>query len=96
MLSTGIFCGHIHQEPEAVVAGGVPVYTTPSTMAQILPLSMEYRLDSRPPGFRVVELLRSESSRVGAGGADNATMRTRVVRLEAPTAVLALRPQSLS
>jgi hypothetical protein len=53
-------------------------------MAQILPLSMEYRLDSRPPGFRVVELLRSESSRVGAGGADNATMRTWVVRLEAP------------
>ena len=76
-----------------MVAGGVPVFATPSTMAQIMPHSTQYRLDSKPPGFRVVELFDGPHCHAAAerggggggrgGGTDNA-MRTRIVRLPAP------------
>ena len=52
--------GHIHQELSSDV-GGVPLFASPSTMAQIRPGAQEYRLDSRRPGYRVVELPESGS-----------------------------------
>ena len=62
--------GHIHQELSSDV-GGVPLFASPSTMAQIRPGAQEYRLDSRRPGYRVVELPTESGSK----------MLTRVERL---------------
>ncbi len=62
--------GHVHQELSSEV-GGVPLFASPSTMAQIQPGAQESRLYSRRPGYRVVELPAESGSE----------MLTRVERL---------------
>ena len=63
----GCFAGHVHHEFEGQW-GSIPVYTTPSTVYQIMGGTQEFRADPIPPGFRVIELKRD-------------SFCTRVVRL---------------
>jgi Icc protein len=50
-----IFWGHIHQEFNSR-HGDVLLHSCPSTCVQFLPDSDEFALDSRSPGYRVIEL----------------------------------------
>ena len=50
------FVGHVHQELE-LKAGNFSIYTTPSTCIQFTPHCDDFRLDTRMPGFRNIELL---------------------------------------
>lgn len=51
----GVVWGHVHQEFDGE-RNGVRLIATPSSCAQFLPGSDRYALDSRPPGYRRVEL----------------------------------------
>ncbi len=50
-----VFCGHVHQAFETVDQG-VILGSTPSTGAQFLPGSERFALDTKPPGYRVINL----------------------------------------
>jgi len=51
----GIVWGHVHQSYDAL-RKGVRLLATPSTCAQFLPLSDDFAVDRRPPGYRTLEL----------------------------------------
>jgi len=51
----GIVWGHIHQEFDSL-RNGVRLMGTPSTSLQFLPGSHDFAIDSRPPGYRVIDL----------------------------------------
>lgn len=51
----GVMWGHVHQSLDSFVHG-VRFMASPSTCAQFLPGSAEFAIDSRPPGYRVLEL----------------------------------------
>jgi len=61
--------GHVHQHYDAM-RGSVRLLSTPSTCAQFKPGTEQFAVDSRPPGYRILEL-----------GVDGA-VRTEVVWLE--------------
>jgi Icc protein len=52
----GVLWGHVHQALDCLV-DGVRFMATPSTCAQFLPESEQFAIDSRPPGYRILELL---------------------------------------
>jgi Icc protein len=66
-----IFWGHIHQEFNSR-HGDVLLHSCPSTCIQFLPDSNEFALDSRSPGYRVIELN------------DDGSINTYVRRVEIP------------
>lgn len=51
----GIVWGHVHQGYDAL-RKGVRLLATPSTCAQFLPHSEQFAVDTRPPGYRTLEL----------------------------------------
>ena len=51
----GILCGHVHQHFEGRLHG-CPVLATPSTAYQFVPRVPHFQRDSKPAGFRVLEL----------------------------------------
>ena len=61
--------GHVHQDFDAM-RGPVRLLSTPSTCAQFKPGAEKFAVDTRPPGYRILEL-----------GVDGA-IRTEVVWLE--------------
>ncbi len=69
----GITWGHVHQDHDAM-RGAVRLLSTPSTCAQFKPGAEQFAVDTRPPGYRILEL-----------GADGA-IRTEVVWLDRYTA----------
>lgn len=56
----GILWGHVHQALD-LFAGGVRYMATPATCAQFKPLSDDFALDDKPPGYRVLELMADGS-----------------------------------
>ncbi len=50
-----ISCGHIHQEVEEIKEGKL-ILGAPSTCFQFKPLSADYALDNKQPGYRVFSL----------------------------------------
>jgi Icc protein len=52
----GIVWGHVHQALEGERAG-VRLLATPSTCAQFAPGLDDFAIDSRPPAYRMLELL---------------------------------------
>jgi Icc protein len=55
-----VCCGHVHQEFDEVIEG-VAVWVTPSTGVQFRPATATLEVDSRPRGFRVLELFEDEA-----------------------------------
>lgn len=51
-----VVAGHVHQASD-LARNGVRYLTTPSTCFQFLPGSDRFAVDSRPPGYRWIELL---------------------------------------
>lgn len=52
----GVLWGHVHQSLDCFL-DGVRFMATPATCAQFLPGSVDFAIDNRPPGYRVLELL---------------------------------------
>jgi len=52
----GIAWGHVHQSLD-LFSGGVRYMATPSTCSQFKPLSADFALDNKPPGYRTFELM---------------------------------------
>lgn len=52
----GVLWGHVHQALDSFVHG-VRFMASPATCAQFLPNSAEFAIDSRPPGYRALELM---------------------------------------
>ena len=50
-----IVWGHVHQASDRR-RNGVRLFSSPSTCSQFLPNSDDFALDSRPPGYRWLEL----------------------------------------
>jgi Icc protein len=65
----GVLWGHVHQSLDSFVHG-VRFMASPATCAQFLPGSADFAIDSRPPGYRVLELMH------------DGTIATEVVWLE--------------
>lgn len=51
----GIIWGHVHQEFSAV-RNGVHLYSVPSTCVQFKPLSEDFAVDTKAPGYRWLDL----------------------------------------
>ena len=64
-----ILWGHVHQASDRV-RQGVRLLSTPSTCAQFLPGSATFAMDTRPPGYRWLDLH------------DDGRIETRIVWLE--------------
>ena len=52
----GVLWGHVHQSLDSFIHG-VRFMASPATCAQFLPRSEDFAIDSRPPGYRVLELM---------------------------------------
>jgi Icc protein len=52
----GVLWGHVHQSLDAFIHG-VRFMATPATCAQFLPGSDDFAIDTRPPGYRTIELM---------------------------------------
>ena len=52
----GVLWGHVHQSLDSFVHG-VRFMASPATCAQFLPGSVDFAIDNRPPGYRVLELM---------------------------------------
>lgn len=52
----GVLWGHVHQSLDSFIHG-VRFMASPATCAQFLPRSENFAIDSRPPGYRVLELM---------------------------------------
>jgi len=52
----GVLWGHVHQALDSFIHG-VRFMATPATCAQFLPGSVQFAIDNRPPGYRVLELM---------------------------------------
>ena len=50
-----VLWGHVHQASDRIL-GGVRFLSAPSTCSQFLPQSDEFKIDSRPPGMRWLNL----------------------------------------
>ena len=64
-----IVWGHVHQASDRL-RNGVRLISTPSTCAQFLPGAEQFSLDTRPPGYRWLDLY------------PDGTMQTSVVWVE--------------
>ncbi len=51
----GVLWGHVHQEFDEIV-DGIRFMASPSTCFQFLPRAQDFAIDSRPPGYRWLEL----------------------------------------
>lgn len=56
----GVLWGHVHQSLDSFV-DGVRFMASPATCAQFLPRSVDFAIDNRPPGYRVLELMHDGS-----------------------------------
>jgi Icc protein len=52
----GVLWGHVHQSLDSFIHG-VRFMATPATCAQFVPGSVDFAIDNRPPGYRVLELM---------------------------------------
>jgi len=52
----GVLWGHVHQAMDTTL-NNVHYMSTPSTCAQFLPNSTNFAVDSKPPGYRTLELM---------------------------------------
>lgn len=52
----GILFGHIHQDYERL-RGGVHLIASPSTCVQFAPETVDFKVDNKAPGYRVLDLL---------------------------------------
>jgi Icc protein len=52
----GVLWGHVHQSLDSFIHG-VRFMATPATCAQFAPGSVDFAIDNRPPGYRVLELM---------------------------------------
>lgn len=52
----GVTWGHVHQSLD-LFANGIRYMATPSTCAQFMPRSDDFAVDTKPPGYRVFELM---------------------------------------
>ena len=50
-----LFTGHVHQRGRHCF-NGIPLYTTPSTCFQFTPRQIDFAVDTRPPGYRWIDL----------------------------------------
>ena len=71
----GITWGHVHQSLDLFI-DGVRFMATPATCAQFKPLSADFAIDDKPPGYRVFELM------------PDGAIATEVVWVENPAACL--------
>jgi Icc protein len=67
----GISWGHVHQALD-LFTSGVRYMATPSTCAQWAPLSADFAVDDKPPGYRVFELLSDGAIATEVVWVDNA------------------------
>jgi 3',5'-cyclic-AMP phosphodiesterase len=51
----GVLWGHVHQELDTTI-DGIRYMATPATCSQFLPSSDDFALDTRPPGYRTLQL----------------------------------------
>ena len=51
----GVLWGHVHQELD-LTRKGIRYMATPATCSQFLPGSDDFALDTRPPGYRTLQL----------------------------------------
>ena len=51
----GVLWGHVHQELD-IIRNGIRYLATPATCSQFLPGSDDFALDTKPPGYRTLEL----------------------------------------
>lgn len=56
----GVLWGHVHQSMDSFLHG-VRFMASPATCAQFMPGSLEFAIDNRPPGYRVLELMADGS-----------------------------------
>jgi Icc protein len=56
----GVLWGHVHQSLDSFVQG-VRFMASPATCAQFMPGSVDFAIDNRPPGYRVLELMHDGS-----------------------------------
>ncbi len=56
----GVLWGHVHQALD-LFSKGIRYMATPATCAQFKPLSDDFALDDKPPGYRVLELMADGS-----------------------------------
>ncbi len=64
----GVFCGHVHQVFQGMIAD-IPFHSAPSAALQFVPGTETIQFDLQAPGFRVIEL-------------QDGQFTTRVVRLD--------------
>lgn len=72
----GIVWGHVHQHYDAM-RGQVRLLSAPSTCAQFLPGVDAFALDTRPPGYRILELKPDGSIRTEVVWLDSFAVRWR-------------------
>ncbi len=52
----GVLWGHVHQSLDSFIHG-VRFMASPATCAQFVPYSEDFAIDTRPPGYRLLELM---------------------------------------
>jgi len=72
----GIAWGHVHQSLD-LFSGGVRYMATPSTCSQFKPLSADFAMDDKPPGYRTFELMADGSIATEVVWLDNAACISR-------------------
>lgn len=70
----GLLWGHVHQEMDSY-RGEVRLMSTPSSCIQFAPLSEDFKLDDKPPGYRWLDLLDN-------GGIETGVSRVTGVQFE--------------
>ena len=65
----GVLWGHVHQELDQV-CGDLRMLCSPSTCVQFRPQQVDFALDTRPPGFRWLELGPDGSIETGVSRAE--------------------------
>ena len=68
-LVRGVLWGHVHQELDRRL-GDLRLLCTPSTCVQFLPGQTDFAVDTRPPGYRWLELGRAGSLATGVSRAE--------------------------
>ena len=81
----GIAWGHVHQALDMFM-NGVRYMATPATCAQFKPLSDDFALDDKPPGYRVLELMADGSIATEVVWVDNLSACLTPTYRQAPAA----------
>jgi 3',5'-cyclic-AMP phosphodiesterase len=81
----GIVWGHVHQALD-LFSKGVRYMATPATCVQFKPLSDDFALDDKPPGYRVLELMADGSISTEIVWVEGNAAYARPARRQAPAA----------